>query len=97
MQNVEEILDQFSERNALSFKDRTLLRTALTHRSYLNEHGDVDWEDNERLEYLGDAVLDFLLADYLFQKFPDAPEGELTALRAALVRRETLSRLEVLE
>lgn len=93
MQNVEEILDQFSERNALSFKDRALLRTALTHRSYLNEHGDVDWEDNERLEYLGDAVLDFLLADYLFQKFPDAPEGELTALRAALVRRETLSRL----
>ncbi|MCU0508167.1 MAG: ribonuclease III [Anaerolineae bacterium] len=70
-----------------------MLRTALTHRSYLNEHGDVDWEDNERLEYLGDAVLDFLLADYLFEKFPNAPEGELTALRAALVRRETLSRL----
>ncbi len=93
MQDVEEVLEQFSERNGLSFKDRTLLRTALTHRSYLNEHGDVDWEDNERLEYLGDAVLDFLLADYLFQKFPDAPEGELTALRAALVRRETLSRL----
>jgi ribonuclease-3 len=93
MQGVEEILEQFSKRNGLSFKDRALLRTALTHRSYLNEHGDVDWEDNERLEYLGDAVLDFLLADYLFQKFPDAPEGELTALRAALVRRETLSRL----
>ncbi len=53
----------------------------------------MDWEDNERLEYLGDAVLDFLLADYLFEKFPNAPEGELTALRAALVRRETLSRL----
>jgi ribonuclease-3 len=93
MQDVEEILTQFSERNGLSFKDRSLLRTALTHRSYLNEHGDVDWEDNERLEYLGDAVLDFLLADYLFEKFPNAPEGELTALRAALVRRETLSRL----
>lgn len=93
MRDVEEILDEFSERNGLSFKDRALLRTALTHRSYLNEHGDVDWEDNERMEYLGDAVLDFLLADYLFQKFPNAPEGELTALRAALVRRETLSRL----
>lgn len=93
MRDVEEILDEFSARNGLSFKDRALLRTALTHRSYLNEHGDVDWEDNERLEYLGDAVLDFLLADYLFQKFPNAPEGELTALRAALVRRETLSRL----
>jgi ribonuclease-3 len=93
MQDVEEIIDWFSERNGLDFKDRTLLRTALTHRSYMNEHGDVDWEDNERLEYLGDAVLDFLLADYLYQKFPNAPEGELTALRAALVRRETLSRL----
>jgi ribonuclease-3 len=93
MQDVEEIIDWFSERNGLVFKDRTLLRTALTHRSYMNEHGDVDWEDNERLEYLGDAVLDFLLADYLYQKFPNAPEGELTALRAALVRRETLSRL----
>ncbi len=56
MQDVEEILSQFSERNGLSFKDRSLLRTALTHRSYLNEHGDVDWEDNERLEYLGDAA-----------------------------------------
>ena len=95
MPDVEEILEQFSGRNGLSFKDRNLLRTALTHRSYLNEHGDVDWEDNERLEYLGDAVLDFLLADYLFEKFPNAPEGELTALRAALVRRETLSRLAV--
>jgi ribonuclease III len=93
MQDVAEILEQFCRRNGLSFDDRTLLRTALTHRSYLNEHGDVDWEDNERLEYLGDAVLDFLLADYLFEKFPNAPEGELTALRAALVRRETLSRL----
>jgi ribonuclease-3 len=93
MQDVEEILGQFSERNGLSFANRALLRTALTHRSFLNEHGDLDWEDNERLEYLGDAVLDFLLADYLFEKFPNAPEGELTALRAALVRRETLSRL----
>jgi ribonuclease III len=93
MQDVDEILDAFAERNGLSFKDRGLLRAALTHRSYLNEHADVDWEDNERLEYLGDAVLDFLLADYLFEKFPNAPEGELTALRAALVRRETLSRL----
>jgi ribonuclease-3 len=93
MPDVEDILDEFSERNGLSFKDRSLLRTALTHRSYLNEHGDVDWEDNERLEYLGDAVLDFLLADYLFEKFPNASEGELTGLRAALVRRETLSRL----
>lgn len=93
MQDVDGILDSFVERNGLSFRNRALLRTALTHRSYLNEHTDVDWEDNERLEYLGDAVLDFMLADYLYESFPNAPEGELTALRAALVRRETLSRL----
>lgn len=93
MLSVDEILEEFAARNTLSFNDRTLLRSALTHRSYLNEHAEVDWEDNERLEYLGDAVLDFLLADYLFETFPNAPEGELTALRAALVRRETLSRL----
>jgi ribonuclease-3 len=95
MQGVEDVLNEFAERNGLSFNDRALLRTALTHRSYLNEHAEVDWEDNERLEYLGDAVLDFLLADYLYEKFPNAPEGELTGLRAALVRRETLSRLAV--
>jgi ribonuclease III len=87
------ILQQFSLANDLAFNDPALLRTALTHRSYLNEHADLDWEDNERLEYLGDAVLDFVLAEYLYRNFPAAPEGELTALRAALVRRETLARL----
>jgi ribonuclease III len=83
----------YGTQSGLGFEDWTLFRSALTHRSYLNEHPDVDWEDNERLEYLGDAVLDFLLAEYLFTTFPNAPEGELTALRAALVRRETLARL----
>ena len=87
------ILQQFALANSLAFNDPALLRTALTHRSYLNEHADLDWEDNERLEYLGDAVLDFVLAEYLYRGFPAAPEGELTALRAALVRRETLARL----
>ncbi len=83
----------FLQRSGLEFRDPVLLRTALTHSSYLNEHPALDWEDNERLEFLGDAVLDFLLAEYLYRRFPDAPEGELTVLRAALVRRETLSRL----
>ena len=86
-------LQDFAVRNGLIFDDPALLRTALTHRSYLNEHTDLDWDDNERLEYLGDAILDFLLAEFLFMRFPGAREGELTALRAALVRRETLSRL----
>lgn len=87
------LLQEFAARNGLTFEDWSLLRTALTHRSYLNEHPDLDWDDNERLEYLGDAVLDFLLAEFLFHRFPAAPEGELTGLRAALVRRETLARL----
>ncbi len=93
MPDPTEILQQFALANGLAFNDPALLRTALTHRSYLNEHADLDWEDNERLEYLGDAVLDFVLAEYLYRGFPAAPEGELTALRAALVRRETLARL----
>lgn len=87
------LLQEFAARNGLLFDDLTLLRTALTHRSYLNEHAGLDWDDNERLEYLGDAVLDFMLADYLFIAFPTAREGELTGLRAALVRRDTLARL----
>jgi len=86
-------LHEFAARNDLEFNEPALLRMALTHRSYLNEHTDLDWEDNERLEFLGDAVLDFLLAEHLFLSFPNAPEGELTALRAALVCRDTLARL----
>jgi ribonuclease-3 len=82
----------FAESSQLVFADRALLRTALTHRSYLNEHPEWEGEDNERLEYLGDAVLDFVLADYLYRLLPDASEGILTALRAELVRRETLAR-----
>ena len=93
MSDPTDVLQQFAVPNGLAFGDPALLRTALTHRSYLNEHADLDWEDNERLEYLGDAVLDFVLAEYLFLAFPAAPEGELTALRSALVRRETLARL----
>lgn len=67
-----------------------LLRRALTHRSFLNENEDVT-TDNERLEFLGDAVLDFVVGAYLFKRFPTMQEGELTALRAALVRAETLA------
>lgn len=77
----------------LNFKDKTLLLRALTHRSYLNENPDFILEDNERLEFLGDAVLDFLTAEYLYHRFPEMREGELTSLRAALVRTESLAHL----
>jgi ribonuclease-3 len=75
----------------LTFCDKTLLQRALTHRSYINENVKFPLEDNERLEFLGDAVLDFIAAEYLYHRFPEMSEGQLTSLRAALVRTETLA------
>lgn len=75
----------------VTFRDKSLLQRALTHRSYLNEHPEFQFEDNERLEFLGDAVIDFLAGEYLYHHFPELQEGPLTNLRSALVRRETLS------
>lgn len=86
-------LKAIQEQIGLVFNNNNLLRQALTHRSYINEHGDVSISDNERLEFLGDAVLDFLVGDMLYQRFPDMPEGDLTRLRAALVRTESLAEL----
>ena len=77
----------------LNFLNPMLLRQALTHRSYINEHGATYTGDNERLEFLGDAVLDFLVGDMLYQRYADLPEGDLTRLRAALVRTESLAAL----
>lgn len=79
------------ERLDVQFADYGLLRRALTHRSYLNENPGDDLKDNERLEFLGDAVLDFVVGAYLYQRFPGMDEGGLTALRAALVRTRTLA------
>ncbi len=78
-------------RLGVTFNDWALLERALTHRSYLNEHPDEPLQDNERLEFLGDAVLDFLAAEWLYEDFPDMDEGGLTRLRAGLVRNETLA------
>lgn len=75
------------------FDDETLLEQALTHRSYLNEHPNYPLGHNERLEFLGDAVLDFVVSDMLFDRFPEMSEGRMTRLRAALVRTETLAKL----
>src|SRR5271157_2908246 len=72
------------------FKDPSLFRRALTHRSYLNEHAE-ELEDNERLEFLGDAVLDFVTGSYLYHHYPEMQEGRLTRLRSALVRTEQLA------
>ncbi len=75
----------------LTFSNLDLLVEALTHRSYLNEHRDYVGTHNERLEFLGDAVLELAATDFLYKKFPSKPEGELTAYRAALVNTVSLS------
>lgn len=80
----------FAQGLGLEFNDPLLLTRALTHRSYLNENPE-SLEDNERLEFLGDAVLDFLVGAWLYNRFPEMPEGNLTRLRSALVRTENLA------
>lgn len=81
----------FEKHIHIEFNNKDLLRQAFTHRSYLNEHREADWNHNERLEFLGDAVLELVSTHYLFEKFPDRPEGELTAIRAALVNTISLA------
>jgi ribonuclease-3 len=83
---------KFEEENNLRFQDKSLLIRALTHPSYLNENPEAGLEDNQRLEFLGDAVLDFISGELLYHRYPEASEGRLTRLRAALVRTETLAR-----
>ena len=84
--------NQLEERLGVDFRDKSLLQRALIHRSYLNEHPEFPLEDNERLEFLGDAVLDFVTGEYLYHRFPEMREGPLTSLRSVLVRRSTLAR-----
>lgn len=77
--------DQFEARIGYEFKDKRLLEQAFTHRSFINENRTLGREHNERLEFLGDAVLELVVTEFLFAKYPDKPEGDLTAYRAALV------------
>lgn len=77
----------------LRFKDRQLLEQAMVHRSYVNEQGWSPADSYERLEYLGDAVLELAVSDELYRRCPQLPEGELTKGRSALVRRETLTQV----
>ena len=78
------------EKLGYQFRDISLLEGALYHSSYANEHRKQEVRSNERLEFLGDAVLGFVSAAHLYGKHPDSPEGELTRIRAALVREESL-------
>lgn len=80
-------LEEYERLIGYEFRDRSLLETALTHSSYANEH---KCKSYERLEFLGDSVLGFVTAEYLFTQFPDLPEGQLTKSRAALVCEKSL-------
>jgi ribonuclease-3 len=83
--------ETFEKNSGVTFKNKDLLKQAFLHRSYLNEHRDISLEHNERLEFLGDAVLELVVTEHLFSKYPDKTEGELTTYRAALVNTTTLS------
>lgn len=80
-------------RIGISFRDLSLLQQALVHRSYLNENPGFSMESNERLEFLGDALLGFVVAEDLYRQFADMDEGEMTKLRSALVCQDSLARL----
>lgn len=77
----------------IEFEDLSLLQQAFVHRSYLNENPEFKLGSNERLEFLGDALLSVVIAEFLFREFPDLSEGELTRLRSDLVRQDSLARL----
>jgi ribonuclease-3 len=74
----------------ITFKNKDLIKQALVHRSYLNEHPDFSVGHNERLEFLGDAVLEIIITEYLFVNYPDTPEGDLTNWRSSLVNAKML-------
>src|ERR1035437_1737423 len=82
---------QFEKRIGVDFENKALLRQAFVHRSYLNENKNSGIKHNERLEFLGDAVLELVTTDFLFHQFPDKDEGVLTSYRAALVNAVLLS------
>ncbi len=81
----------FEKKIDTTFKNKDLLRTAFTHRSYLNENRKSGMEHNERLEFLGDAVLELIVTEYLYGKYPERNEGDLTSYRSALVNAVTLA------
>ena len=85
-------IEELEKKIKIQFKDKEFLQTAVTHRSYLNENRSYKLDQNERLEFLGDAVLELVVTDYLYANFPN-PEGELTNWRASLVNKDMLARV----
>jgi ribonuclease-3 len=97
-EKMSDIFLQLQQRLELSFRNPALLKQAFTHTSYVNEQRGPRLADNERLEFLGDAVLQLTVSEYLYKLYPDSPEGELTRLRASIVCEPSLVRFaETLE
>lgn len=90
-----EQLESFEEKIGIKFHDKAVLREAFTHRSYINETRERGLDHNERLEFLGDAVVELSVTDFLYKKYPQSSEGDLTSYRAALVNAVTLGELGI--
>ena len=89
--NSNKRIEEFEKIIGYSFRDKSLISEALTHSSYANEHRINDMNNNERLEFLGDAVLEISISEYLYNRYPDEPEGYLTKMRASIVCEPTLA------
>lgn len=87
----QELIKELQQNYGIVFQNTTLLEQAFTHSSYVNEHRQLQLSDNERLEFLGDAVLELVVSQYLYCHFTQLPEGKLTKMRAAIVREDSLS------
>ena len=85
------LTEVIKKRTGIQFKNARLLETAFQHTSFVNERAAKKLDHNERLEFLGDAVLEVIVSDFLFHEYPDKPEGQLTRMRAQLVREESLA------
>jgi ribonuclease-3 len=83
----------FEKKTKVVFKDKNLLKQSFTHRSYINENGALALSHNERLEFLGDAVLEIVVTEHLYKNFPETPEGDLTNWRASLVNAKMLAEI----
>lgn len=91
--NKNQILEGMQQILNYTYQSTLLLEEALTHSSYANEHRTHHVKDNERLEFLGDAILDLIISEYLFKKFPDMPEGDLSKIRASIVCEGSLAKM----
>lgn len=88
---TEELILELEKRINISFNDKLILQRALTHKSFSNENSNLNLRDNERLEFLGDSVLSIVISTYIFDHFPDYPEGELAKMRSVIVSEPILA------